>query len=221
MQKFNKSLPISRVLLRGLLALVGLLMVSCQTVDHRHEVLVSVADQRLVVFDQGQVVRSYPISTSKFGLGDELNSYRTPLGKLQVAQKIGGQVQPGTVFKGRNPTGEVLVPDAPGRDPIVTRILWLRGMESQNKNAYRRYIYIHGTAEERNIGQPVSYGCIRMRSEDVIDLYERVMPGTVINIVPDRLPVSVRRSEGRDRLRQMLVRNDSRVKEREEEQVRQ
>jgi lipoprotein-anchoring transpeptidase ErfK/SrfK len=74
--------------------------------------------------------------------------------------------------------------DAPGRDPIVTRILWLEGLEPQNQRAYDRYIYIHGTPEERNIGRPVSYGCVRMRSQDVIDLYERVGVGARVQIVP-------------------------------------
>jgi len=201
---------------------VGMLMVACKTrVDTRHEVMVSVADQRMVVFDNGQVVQSYPISTSKFGLGDEPNSYRTPVGKLQVARKIGGRAQPGTVFKGRHPTGEVLTPDSPGRDPIVTRIIWLEGLEAQNRNAFRRYIYIHGTPEARNIGRPVSYGCIRMRCQDVMDLYERVSHGTVINIIPDRLPVAVRRSESWSRTRQMFARRGGDQEEREEGGVRQ
>jgi hypothetical protein len=96
------------------------------------------------------------------------------LGELEVAKKIGGSAPSGMVFKDRKPTGEILAPDAPGRDPIVTRILWLRGRQSQNANAYHRYIYIHGTPEERTIGTRASFGCIRMRSRDVIQLYDIV-----------------------------------------------
>jgi lipoprotein-anchoring transpeptidase ErfK/SrfK len=87
------------------------------------------------------------------------------------------------VFKDRKATGEVLAPDAPGRDPIVTRILWLRGREAQNANAYSRYIYIHGTPEERNIGTRASFGCIRMRSRDVIQLYDIVGPQARVTIL--------------------------------------
>src|SRR5688572_33458179 len=91
------------------------------------------------------------------------------------------------VFKDRKPTGEILVPDAPGRDPIVTRILWLRGREAQNANAYRRYIYIHGTLEERTIGTRASYGCIRMRSRDVIQLYDIVGPRARVTMLHEPL----------------------------------
>ncbi|PYJ48619.1 MAG: hypothetical protein DME87_11980 [Verrucomicrobia bacterium] len=87
------------------------------------------------------------------------------------------------MFKDRRRTGEIVAPDSPGRDPIVTRIIWLRGREAQNANAFARDIYIHGTPEERNIGLPVSYGCIRMRSSDIISLYEIVGPGAAVTIV--------------------------------------
>ena len=89
----------------------------------------------------------------------------------------------GAVFKSRRRTGEILRPNAPGRDPIVSRILWLRGKERQNRNTFARYIYIHGTPEERRIGKPVSYGCIRMKSRDVIDLYRRVGVGAEVRII--------------------------------------
>jgi hypothetical protein len=126
---------------------------------------------------------TYPVSTSKFGLGDSLRSSRTPLGQLEVAKKIGDNAPLGAVFKDRIRTGEIVAPNSPGRDPIVTRILWLRGREAQNANAYGRYIYIHGTAEERLIGTPASYGCIRMRSVDVAQLYNIVGIGAAVTIV--------------------------------------
>jgi lipoprotein-anchoring transpeptidase ErfK/SrfK len=129
----------------------------------------------------------YPVSTSKFGLGDWPGSYRTPLGRLEIAKKIGDQAPSGAVFKDRRRTGEIVAPDSPGRDPIVTRILWLRGREAQNGNAFDRNIYIHGTPEERNIGLPASYGCIRMRSSDIINLYEIVGWGAEVTIVDESL----------------------------------
>lgn len=152
--------------------------------DTRHLIVVDVPTQRMTVLDEGVPVASYPVSTSKFGIGDAFNSNQTPAGLLRIKKKIGGGVPAGTVFKSRKPTGEILPPDAPGRDPIVTRILWLEGLEEQNRNAFDRYIYIHGTPEERNIGIPVSYGCIRMRSRDVIELYDRVGVGARVRIIP-------------------------------------
>jgi hypothetical protein len=137
----------------------------------------------MVLLTDGKPVKTYKISTSKFGLGDKPGSYQTPTGHLRIAKKIGCNAQQGAVFKSRKPTGEVIRPNAPGRDPIVTRILWLKGAESENRNAYRRMIYIHGTPEERNLGRPVSYGCIRMSSRDVVDLYNRVGPGADLFVV--------------------------------------
>jgi lipoprotein-anchoring transpeptidase ErfK/SrfK len=107
---------------------------------------------------------------------------------MRIKEKIGRGMPAGAVFKSRIPTGEVLPVDAPGRDPIVTRILWLEGLERGNRNAFRRYIYIHGTPEERNIGLPVSYGCIRMRSKDVIDLFDKVEKNTLVVVTSKPLP---------------------------------
>jgi len=136
----------------------------------------------MLLLKKGEPVKVYAISTSKFGVGSRAGSNRTPLGKHAIAKKIGGGAPTGAVFKSRKRTGEVIRPNAPGRDPIVTRILWLRGKESYNKNTFRRLVYIHGTPDERNIGKPVSYGCIRMKSRDVKDLYRRVGVGAEVNI---------------------------------------
>jgi lipoprotein-anchoring transpeptidase ErfK/SrfK len=173
-----------------LIASVALLS-SCTTPDTRHHVLVSIPQQRLALLDNGAVIATYPISTSKFAIGDAPGSRATPLGELEVAKKIGDSAPLGTVFKDRRPTGEILVPDAPGRDPIVTRILWLRGREPRNANAYSRYIYIHGTPEERNIGQRASYGCIRMKSRDVMQLYDIVGWGARVTILNEPLEAMV------------------------------
>lgn len=166
----------------------AILLSSCGSrLDTRNKVLVSVRDQKMVVVKDGHPVKSYPVSTSKFGLGDQPGSKRTPLGTMQIARKIGSGAPAGAVFKSRRRTGEIISPNAPGRDPIVSRILWLRGTEYENRNAYHRYIYIHGTAEEWRVGSPASYGCIRMKSRDVIDLYQRVGVGAEVKVIRESL----------------------------------
>jgi len=169
------------------IAAFAIFLASCAAPDTEHHIVVSVHDQKLALLDKGQLVATYPVSTSKFGISDRPGSYGTPLGELEVAQKIGDGAPAGTVFKDRRRTGELVAVDAPGRDPIVTRIIWLRGKEGRNANAFRRDIYIHGTPEERNIGRPASYGCIRMRSVDVINLYSQVGPGAQVSIITSPL----------------------------------
>ena len=146
------------------------------------DVIVSVPDQALALVDRGRLLARYPISTSKFGVGDTVGTYRTPLGILFVSGKFGDKLPAGAVIKNRVPTGEVVAVNAPGRDAIVARVIWLRGMEAQNRAARDRCIYIHGTPEERRVGKPASFGCIRMRSRDVIALYDRVHIGMHVNI---------------------------------------
>ena len=162
---------------------IAVLLASCAAPDTQHHIVISTRDQKLAVLDRSTLMATYPVSTSKFGLGDYLRSSRTPLGQLEVAKKIGDNAPLGAVFKDRIRTGEIVAPNSPGRDPIVTRILWLRGREAQNANAFGRYIYIHGTPEERLIGTPASYGCIRMRSTDIVQLYNIVGVGAAVTIV--------------------------------------
>jgi lipoprotein-anchoring transpeptidase ErfK/SrfK len=169
--------------IRPCLLLLTLFIASCATPDTRHQIVISAREQKLALLDRGNLMAIYPISTSKFGLGDRPGSRCTPLGQLEIAKKIGDHAPPGAVFKDRRRTGEIVAPDSPGRDPIVTRVLWLRGREAQNGNALARNIYIHGTPEERNIGLPASYGCIRMRSSDIISLYEIVGRGAEVTII--------------------------------------
>ena len=145
-------------------------------------IIISVPDQQLGLVDRGKLISKYSISTSKFGLGDGNGSYRTPLGTLFVSGKFGDRLAAGAVIKSRVATGEIVNPNAPGRDAIVSRVIWLRGMENQNRLARDRCIYIHGTPEERTIGRPASFGCIRMRSKDVIALYSLVHIGTHVRI---------------------------------------
>lgn len=168
---------------RCLLLLAVIFLAGCAE-DTKHRILISTASQRMIVLREKEKIAEYPVSTSKFGLGDQFGSNATPLGEFKIRKKIGGGAPLGAVFKSRKLTGEILPPDAPGRDPIVTRILWLDGLEPQNRNAFDRYIYIHGTAEERRIGEAVSYGCIRMRSRDVAELYETVGVGARVKITP-------------------------------------
>ena len=172
-----------RVSLQGFSLLLVIFLSSCVAPDRVHRIVVSARDQKLALLEKDKLVAVYPISTSKYGLGDGRGTWQTPLGQMEIAQKFGDGAPPGTVFKDRRRTGEIVGVNAPGRDPIVTRILWLRGREPQNANAFARTIYIHGTPEERNIGRPVSYGCIRMRSTDVIQLYDVVGRGAEVSIV--------------------------------------
>jgi lipoprotein-anchoring transpeptidase ErfK/SrfK len=158
-------------------------------------IVVSVPDQTLALINDGVVISRYRVSTSKFGLGDGSGTYATPLGTMAVASKIGANAPLGAVFKNRQPTGEVLKPNAPGRDPIVSRILWLRGLEKQNAKAYSRNIYIHGTPEERLIGRPASYGCIRMRSQDIAQLFNAVPVGTRIDVANTGLGSAVAKAK--------------------------
>src|SRR5436853_785527 len=151
-------------------------------------VVISVRSQKLMLIENGIVTATYSVSTSKYGLGDGWGSLATPLGLLQVAQKIGDRAPFGAVFHNRRWTGEILRPNTPGRDPVMTRIIWLRGLEASNAHALKRCIYIHGTNEEKIIGRPASFGCIRMRSNDVTALYNQLPLGTPVEIVQDRLP---------------------------------
>jgi lipoprotein-anchoring transpeptidase ErfK/SrfK len=151
-------------------------------------VIISIRDQKLMLVQNGAAVVTYPISTSKYGLGDRWGSLATPLGIFQVAQKIGDHAPLGAVFHNRRLTGEILAPNAPGRDPIITRIIWLRGLEASNAHAFSRCIYIHGTPQEKIIGRPASYGCVRMKSNDVAALYSQLPLGAFVQILPDRLP---------------------------------
>jgi hypothetical protein len=179
-------------MLRALAVIFSLISIASSyavaPLDTSSQVIISVRDQKLMLTRNGAKVAIYPVSTSMFGLGDAWGRMTTPLGFLAVEKKIGDNVPVGAVFHNRRLTGEVLQPNAPGRDPITTRIIWLRGLEAQNAHAFQRCIYIHGTPQEKKIGRPASYGCIRMKSSDVAALYEQVPLGAVVQIIPDRLP---------------------------------
>src|SRR5215475_9559037 len=169
-------------------------------VDTSNQLIISVRDQKLMLLRNGSKVATYPVSTSMFGLGDSWGRMTTPLGYMAVEKKIGDNVPVGAVFHNRRLTGEILQPNAPGRDPITTRIIWLRGLEAQNAHAFQRCIYIHGTPEENKIGQPASYGCIRMKSKDVAELYDQVPVGALVQIIPDRLPKKMEKTKPRQEM---------------------
>ena len=183
--------PLVLVLVVVLVSLRGSMAIAALSAD----MIVSVPDQELALIDRGKLIARYSISTSKFETGDSAASYRTPLGTLFVSAKIGDRLPSGAVIKNRIPTGEIVAVDAPGRDPIISRVIWLRGMETQNQQARDRCIYIHGTPEERRIGKPASFGCIRMRSRDIIDLYDRVHIGTHVTITLRRIDNFVKPEE--------------------------
>jgi hypothetical protein len=156
--------------------------------DTSHRLIISIRDQKLMLLENGGRVAIYPVSTSKYGVGDLRGRMTTPLGSLMVAKKIGNNAPVGAVFHNRRWTGEILQPNAPGRDPVTTRIIWLAGLEARNAQAFNRCIYIHGTPEEKTIGRPASYGCVRMKASDVAVLYDQIPIGALVQIIPDRLP---------------------------------
>jgi L,D-transpeptidase YbiS len=154
---------------------------------------ISLPAQTLELFDdKGKLLRSYPVSTSKHGAGEQCDSDCTPRGKHIIRAKIGAGLPLNTVFVGRRPTGEVYTRELgeryPGRDWILTRILWLSGCEPgfnrlHQVDTMRRLVYIHGTSDEQGIGSPVSHGCIRMHNRDVVEMFEQVAPGTPVDIL--------------------------------------
>jgi lipoprotein-anchoring transpeptidase ErfK/SrfK len=147
----------------------------------RTKIDVSVRDQRLILMRDGEELRSYPISTSRFGIGTEEGSLKTPLGRFRIAEKIGDGSAAGTIFKARVALGpDDQLPDT--EDFITSRILWLDGLDEENANTRDRFIYIHGTKHEDEIGTPASHGCIRMRNADVIELFALVDETTQVVI---------------------------------------
>ena len=142
---------------------------------------VSIRDQQLTVKENEQPIRTFPVSTSRFGIGTEEGSFKTPIGRFCVAKKIGNDMPNGTVFVGRVPLqADEGLPST--EDLVTSRILWLDGLDEQNANTRDRFVYIHGTRHEDKIGTAASHGCVRMRNEDVIELFEMVNEGTPVVI---------------------------------------
>jgi len=142
---------------------------------------ISIPRQELRLYDGDTLLADWPVSTARAGTGSEPGSLRTPTGRFRICEKIGDGAPEGAVFRSRIPTGEFHGP--PEEDLVQTRILWLDGLEPHNANTRDRYIYIHGTNHEDDIGKPSSHGCIRMRNRDVIALFDRVEPDTPVEIL--------------------------------------
>lgn len=154
---------------------------------------IEVSQQRMDVFGaDGRCIRRYPVSTAAKGVGERAGSHCTPRGRHRIRARIGAGLPEGAVLRGRRPTGERWTAEFaaahPGRDWILSRILWLCGEESgRNRggdvDSMRRYIYIHGTGDDQPMGRPLSHGCVRMRNRDIIELFELVEVGTPVEIV--------------------------------------
>lgn len=151
----------------------------------RRSIIVDVAAQQLRVVEGRKIVAAFPVSTSRFGLGSKEGSLKTPVGRFRIARKIGGTAPLWTIFRSRMNTGQ-LAKSGGKEDLVLTRILTLDGLEKRNANSLARYIYIHGTNQERLIGRPASHGCVRLRNRDMAALYDLVKRGTQVRIVPPR-----------------------------------
>ena len=153
--------------------------------------VVSISEQRLYAVKNKSVNKSFPISTSKFGVGNQQGSYKTPLGMHKIKEKIGEKVPFGGILEERVYIGKIakIYTDSTDvlEDVVLTRIMWLEGIENgfnkgEGIDSFRRYIYIHGTNEEGLIGNPASHGCIRMKNLDAIKLFNLVSEGTYVFI---------------------------------------
>ena len=160
----------------------------------QQNIRISIPQQTLELFESDQLVRCYEVSTASNGVGEVNGSECTPRGRHIIRAKIGAGAQPNTVFRGRRPTGEIfnetLRQEFPERDWILTRILWLSGKEPGlnrlgSVDTMRRYIYIHGCPDADIMGAPSSHGCIKMRNTDVIELFDCVDVGTLVEIVDE------------------------------------
>lgn len=147
---------------------------------------ISVEKQTAELWSNGRLVTTFPVSTSKYGVGSALDSEKTPIGRFEIAKKIGGDAPIGAVFKERTFTGLVWPGDAEGseenEDLILTRILWLHGLEPRNANTRERCIYLHGTNQERALKTPCSHGCVRFSNLDIAQLFDLVEEGTPVEI---------------------------------------
>lgn len=143
---------------------------------------VSIPDQEVRLYEGEKIQLSLPVSTSKFGLGSEEGSNRTPLGIFRICEKYGERAPEGTIFKGRKPEGLWSHGDEVEDDLVLTRIFRLESDEPENDNTYQRYIYFHGTNQESLIGTPASHGCIRLKNKDISALFTQVPVGTPVII---------------------------------------
>lgn len=155
------------------------------------EIRIDISSQQLLLLEDGHELARYRVSTARNGPGERRDSGCTPRGRHRIRLKIGAGCPPNTVFVGRRPTGEIYTPELaaaqPERDWILTRVLWLTGCESGHNrggevDTLRRFIYLHGCPDAEPMGVPASHGCIRLRNRDIVELFERVAPGTAVLI---------------------------------------
>ena len=164
--------------------------------DFKPHIIINIAKQSLSLYEHNAEICHYEVSTAKNGIGSQQDSGCTPLGQHIIAQKIGGHEPINAVFIGRVPTGEIYSTEFgaqyPERDWILSRILWLQGLEEGiNKGSnsqggcdtYQRYIYIHGTPDDEPMDLPLSHGCVRMRNQDIVDLYDQIKEGISVTII--------------------------------------
>lgn len=146
-------------------------------------IIIDIETQTARIFEGIEEIKAFTISSAANGTGTEPGSNKTPLGRLKVHKKIGGDAPKGTIFKGRMPVGRITPEDAhSNEDLITTRILWLEGAESENANTLSRYIYLHGTNQEHLLGTPASHGCIRFNNDDIIEVYDLLEEGAEVFI---------------------------------------
>ena len=164
---------------------------STESHSQNNEIIVDISEQRLYLYNNDNLVQSFPVSTSKYGEGQIENSFKTPLGLHEIKEKIGDKEPINTIFTARENTNKIaeiqINPNDTENDFVTSRILWLDGLENGinrgvGVDSYSRYIYIHGTHEEGLIGQKASHGCIRMFNNDVIELFDMVSEGTKVQI---------------------------------------
>ncbi len=194
-----KQVNLMRVFIT-ILSLIQLQLAGCATSpsssrtaasSEPYRLVVSVHDQQMTLLQGAKPITRYVISTAKNGVGEVVDSGRTPRGRHAIAEKIGAGAAIGTVFEDRIPTNEIVVVNTPGKTSIVTRILRMRGLEDRNQSTFDRFIYLHGSPVENLLGKPVSGGNIRMRSTDIVDLFDRVEAGTEIAIFEEPMETAV------------------------------
>jgi len=179
-------------LILSLIFCINIVSENVDPIEVEVSILVDISEQRLYLLEKNEIIASYPISSSKYGEGSTLNSFKTPLGKHIVKEKIGTYSAKNTIFIAREDTrmlaNIINDPIETKNDYVTSRIMWLSGLEEginkgKNVDSYRRYIYIHGTHEEGLIGSKASHGCIRMFNADVIELYNNIKKGTKVTII--------------------------------------
>lgn len=158
----------------------------------QRRLIIDVEHQQARLYEGKRLMETFNVSTAKAGLSNVPDSNGTPTGKLRIAEKVGGGMPPGTIFKDRIAIGEWDGVDKEGVNPILTRILWLEGTTPANQSTHDRYIYLHGTSHESKLGQPNSEGCIVFSNADIIKVFDALEVGDTVKVVPPKRPKAPR-----------------------------